>query len=151
MQLHSLKRVHSNKKKRYVGRGGKRGKTSGRGTKGQLARSGRKLRPELRDIIKKLPKLRGRGKNSFKSVAVKPVTVTLSSIDKHFAAGESVSIKTLAEKKLLVRSGGKDVAVKVVGGSLSKKLSFSGLLLSASARKEVESKGGTISGGSVAA
>ena len=144
MQLHSLKRTHSNKKKRYVGRGGKRGKTSGRGTKGQLARSGRKLRPELRDIIKKLPKLRGRGKNSFKSIVVKPVTITLSAIDKRFGAGESVSPKTLAEKKMIVRSGGKNVTIKVVGGGLNKALSFSGLSLSASARKEVESKGGSI-------
>jgi len=47
-----------------VGRGGKRGKTAGRGTKGQNARAGRKKRPELRDIIKKLPKRRGYGAES---------------------------------------------------------------------------------------
>ena len=35
-----------------VGRGGKRGKTSGRGTKGQNARAGHRKRPEMRDIIK---------------------------------------------------------------------------------------------------
>lgn len=50
-----------------VGRGGKRGKTSGKGTKGQNARAGRKKRPEIRDFIKRFPKLRGRGKNSLKS------------------------------------------------------------------------------------
>ena len=50
-----------------VGRGGKRGKTSGRGTKGQNARAGRKKRPEMRDFIKRIPKLRGRGKSPFKS------------------------------------------------------------------------------------
>ena len=48
-----------------VGRGGKHAKTSGRGGKGQTARAGNKRRPELRDIIKKLPKNRG---YSFKSV-----------------------------------------------------------------------------------
>ena len=42
-----------------VGRGGKHAKTSGRGGKGQTARAGNKRRPELRDIIKKLPKKRG--------------------------------------------------------------------------------------------
>jgi len=42
-----------------VGRGGKHAKTSGRGGKGQTARAGNKRRPELRDIIKKLPKNRG--------------------------------------------------------------------------------------------
>ena len=67
MQFHTLKRKTANKKSRQVGRGGTRGKTSGRGTKGQNARAGRKKRPELRDFIKRIPKLRGRGKSSFKS------------------------------------------------------------------------------------
>ena len=59
MQIHNLKRKHKNKKDRLVGRGGKHAKTSGRGGKGQTARAGNKRRPELRDIIKKLPKNRG--------------------------------------------------------------------------------------------
>lgn len=59
MQIHNLKRTHKNKKDRLVGRGGKHAKTSGRGGKGQTARAGNKRRPELRDIIKKLPKNRG--------------------------------------------------------------------------------------------
>lgn len=59
MQIHNLKRVHKNKKDRIIGRGGKHAKTSGRGGKGQTARAGNKRRPELRDIIKKLPKNRG--------------------------------------------------------------------------------------------
>ncbi|MBX4206209.1 uL15 family ribosomal protein [Candidatus Parcubacteria bacterium] len=67
MQFHTLKRKTPNKKSKQVGRGGTRGKTSGRGTKGQNARSGRKKRPELRDFIKRVPKLRGRGKSSLKS------------------------------------------------------------------------------------
>jgi large subunit ribosomal protein L15 len=67
MQFHTLKRKTPNKKSKQVGRGGTRGKTSGRGTKGQNARAGRKKRPELRDFIKRVPKLRGRGKNSNKS------------------------------------------------------------------------------------
>ena len=67
MQFHNLKSKTKRKSKRQVGRGGKRGKTSGRGTKGQNARAGHKKRPELRDFIKRIPKLRGRGKSSFKS------------------------------------------------------------------------------------
>ena len=59
MQTHDLKRKYPNKKDRIVGRGGKHAKTSGRGGKGQTARAGNKRRPELRDIIKKLPKKRG--------------------------------------------------------------------------------------------
>ena len=65
MQINDLKRKHKNKKDRIVGRGGKHAKTSGRGGKGQTARAGNKRRPELRDIIKKLPKNRG---YSFQSI-----------------------------------------------------------------------------------
>ncbi|MDP2789016.1 MAG: hypothetical protein Q8O46_03125 [bacterium] len=65
MQIHNLKRLHKNKKDRIVGRGGKHAKTAGRGGKGQTARAGNKRRPELRDIIKKLPKNRG---YQFKSI-----------------------------------------------------------------------------------
>ena len=65
MQIHNLKRTHKNRKDRLIGRGGKHAKTSGRGGKGQTARAGNKRRPELRDIIKKLPKNRG---YKFKSI-----------------------------------------------------------------------------------
>jgi ribosomal protein L15 len=57
MQLHTLKRKTQRQTKQQVGRGSKRGKTSGRGQKGQTSRAGRKLRPEIREIIKKIPKL----------------------------------------------------------------------------------------------
>ncbi|HEY4495498.1 MAG TPA: uL15 family ribosomal protein, partial [Candidatus Paceibacterota bacterium] len=59
MQLHQLQRNKKARKGIRVGRGGKRGKTSGRGTKGQKARAGHRIRPEIRDAIKKLPKRRG--------------------------------------------------------------------------------------------
>lgn len=71
MQMHNIKKNKHNRKARQVGRGGTRGKTAGRGTKGQNARAGRKKRPEMRDIIKRFPKLRGRGKNSLKSRKIK--------------------------------------------------------------------------------
>lgn len=67
MQFHNLRSKTQRKTSRQVGRGGKRGKTSGKGTKGQNARAGRKKRPEIRDFIKRIPKLRGRGVNSLKS------------------------------------------------------------------------------------
>ena len=70
MQIHNLKREHKNKKDRIVGRGGKHAKTSGRGGKGQTARAGNKRRPELRDIIKKLPKNRGYRFNSVRKQIV---------------------------------------------------------------------------------
>lgn len=83
MQFHTLKRKNPNKKSKQVGRGGTRGKTSGRGTKGQNARAGRKKRPELRDFIKRVPKLRGRGKSSLKSRRAKLAGAALKA---HLAA-----------------------------------------------------------------
>lgn len=82
MQFHSLKRKTPNTRSKQVGRGGTRGKTSGRGTKGQNARAGRKKRPELRDFIKRVPKLRGRGKNSNKSIQKK---LTGAALKQHLA------------------------------------------------------------------
>ncbi len=57
MQLHNLPFAY--KKEKRVGRGGKRGTTAGRGTKGQKSRSGRRLRPAERDLLLRLPKKRG--------------------------------------------------------------------------------------------
>jgi len=59
MQLHQIKPLNKRKSKRRVGRGGKRGTYCGRGMKGQRARTGAKVRPEIRDLIKKIPKIRG--------------------------------------------------------------------------------------------
>ena len=103
MQTHQIKRNTPNRDRRYVGRGGKRGKTSGRGTKGQNARAGRKIRPVIRDLIKKLPKNRG---YKFKSIR-KVVLVDKAKLKTLFKDGEKV---TLAEvRKRLGLSGAKIV------------------------------------------
>lgn len=96
MQIHNLKRTHKNKKDRIVGRGGKHAKQSGRGGKGQTARAGNKRRPELRDIIKKLPKLRG---YSFKTTDKRPFVVKKKDVQE----GETYS----ALRKRLKLKGGK--------------------------------------------
>ena len=80
MQFHNLVAKTKRKYARQVGRGGTRGKTAGRGTKGQNARAGRKKRPEMRDIIKRIPKLRGRGKSSLKSFKPKARGVELAAL-----------------------------------------------------------------------
>jgi large subunit ribosomal protein L15 len=145
MQLHELKRHTKNRKSRLIGRGGKRGTTSGRGTKGQIARAGHKVRPELRDIIKKLPKLRGRGKNSNLSIKAKSATVTLSVLNKNFNNGETVTPLTLLEKKLVRPVNGRLPKVKVlVSGDLTKKLTFKNCSISAPAKVLIEKAGGTI-------
>ncbi len=60
MQLHELQSNHYNKDAKRIARGGKRGRTSGRGQKGQKSRSGRKIRPAIRDLVQRTPKLRGK-------------------------------------------------------------------------------------------
>jgi len=116
MQLNNLKKNKSNRKAKQVGRGGTRGKTSGKGTKGQNARAGRKKRPEMRDIIKRLPKLRGRGKNFLKSRKTKSVPVNISRVKAHFKEGEEITVKALIEKKLLKTRSGRLPRIKILNG-----------------------------------
>lgn len=144
MQIHSLKVKTKRKKSVQVGRGGKRGKTSGRGTKGQKARAGSKLRPEMRDIIKKMPKLRGRGKNS--NLPNKTNTaVTLSTLEKYFGAGDIVNMQTLREKKVINAVTARSRAVKIVAtGELSKGLTIDGVSMTAGAQKAIEAAGGSV-------
>ncbi len=94
MQLHNLQSRTKRIRSRQVGRGGRRGKTAGRGTKGQNARAGRKKRPEIRDIIKRIPKLRGRGRSSLKSRQVKLKGAELKA---HLA--KKKTLKTKSEEK----------------------------------------------------
>ena len=91
MQFHNLQGKTRRRKSRQVGRGGKRGKTAGRGTKGQNARAGRKKRPELRDTIKHIPKLRGRGRSSLKSLKKKLAGANLQA---HLASKKSKKVSS---------------------------------------------------------
>jgi large subunit ribosomal protein L15 len=105
MQIHNLKREHKNKKDRLVGRGGKHAKTSGRGGKGQTARAGNKRRPELRDIIKKLPKNRGYQFKSFR----KKVFMDKEKLDTLFKKGEKI---TLSEIRKRLKLKGAKIEIK---------------------------------------
>ena len=146
MQLHQLKPKTRSPKGRRVGRGGKRGTTSGRGTKGQRARAGHKIRPALRDIIKKLPKRRGRGKHSFRPFGAESTIVRLALLEKHFSSGEVIDPAVLLHKNLIRKIKGKVPAVKVLGsGAVKKKLIFRGIELSGSARVKIEAAGGSVS------
>jgi large subunit ribosomal protein L15 len=145
MQLHELKRKTKNIVKRRVGRGGKRGKTSGRGTKGQKARAGHNIRPEIQTRIKKLPKLRGRGISQFKSITPKPVVINLDLLEKTFTAGAVVTPIILIEKGLVKKQKARIPKIKILGtGDLTKKLAISGCLFSASVKQKIETAGGTI-------
>lgn len=139
--MNNLKRQTKRIKVRLHGRGGKRGKTSGRGTKGQNARAGRKFRPVMRDTIKKLPKLRGYAFNSHKA---KPVAINLNQLDV-FAKGETVNLQTLAEKGVLNTKLGKFPAVKILGtGEIKQPLNFERVNVSKEAIAKIEKAGGTV-------
>jgi large subunit ribosomal protein L15 len=142
MKIHNLKRVTKNRKTAIVGRGGKRGKTSGRGGKGQTARAGHKVRPEWRDIIKKIPKLRG---YAFKSIQSKFLVVNVGQLDAIFPNGASVTPSILVKKGVLETRLGKNPKVKVLGlGDISKKLNISGCKVSAEAKTKIEKAGGSV-------
>ena len=148
MQLHSFSPRTKNKKNAPVGRGGKRGKTSGRGGKGQTARAGHKIRPEVRDLIKKLPKRRGHGKNRARTVKTNRVAVSavnLAALEANYKAGETVSPASLVARGLVRCHKGRAPVVKILGtGELTKALSVRGCTLSATALAALTKAGGTI-------
>jgi len=141
MQLHTLKRNIPNRKAKQVGRGGTRGKQSGRGGKGQTARAGNKRRPQMRDIIKKLPKLRG---YRFASATTKFSPVNVGSLNV-FAPNSVVNAESLLKMNLIRRSGGTLPKVKILGkGDLSIALSVEGCVMSVSAKAKIEKAGGSV-------
>lgn len=152
MQLHQLQSVHKNKKAKRVGRGGKRGSYSGRGSKGQKARAGARIRPGFRGgdnpIWKLFPKQRGASKRveikhaKFSIRHKKPAAVNLDVLNSHFQDGESISASALAKKGIIKNSR---YGVKILGdGKLEKKFKFSGLKFSKSAREKILKAGGAI-------
>lgn len=142
MQTHQLKPKHASQSRKIVGRGGKKGTYSGRGGKGQTARSGRKLAPVIRELIKRYPKLKGY------RAFVLPNTfsvVNLNIIEKQFTAGDTVTPEILLKKGIISMEKGKMPKVKILGnGELSKKLSFERVKASASAKAAIEKAGGAI-------
>ncbi len=143
MQIHELKNKHK-KKRKDIGRGGKRGTYSGRGNKGQKSRSGAKINPLFEggrsSLIERLKKIRG-----FKSLRRKKTVFNLDDLDCYFQEGEAVGAEQLIKKGLLdkVKAGH---GVKILGnGKINKKLEIEkDILLSSSARAAVEKAGGIV-------
>jgi len=148
MQLHELKPTSVRKSGKRIGRGGKRGKMSGRGHKGQTARAGNSTRPEMRELIKKLPKLRGHGVNRAATVnaeRVLPVVVNVGALELAFKAGDIVSPKSLVVAEVISTVRRKAPVVKILGtGELTKKLTIEGCQVSASAKAKIEKAGGSV-------
>jgi len=141
MENNTLKRQHPNKVARQVGRGGTRGKQSGRGGKGQTARSGNKRRPEMRDIIKKLPKLRG---YRFKSPSDKASVVNVGQLNV-FKAKSIVNPESLLAMGLVRRLGGATPKVKILGtGEISVVVSVVGCIISTVATDKIKAAGGEV-------
>ena len=143
MKIHELKPQRGSRKNlRRVGRGtaAGQGKTAGKGTKGQLARSGPGLPAWFEGgqmpLHMRLPKLRG-----FKNrMRVEYVAVNVSQLETYAVNGK-VSPETLAAKGLIEATA----KVKLLGnGELGSKLEVHAHRASASARQKIESAGGTV-------
>jgi large subunit ribosomal protein L15 len=143
MKLHDLKNVPGavHRKKRVgCGEGGGHGKTSGRGGKGQTARSGSSIRPGFEGgqmpLYRKLPHRGFNNYNHRTEIAVVNVGA-LAGLD---ASIVEVNAEVLAANGL-IRSGEK--SVKVLGdGELSRALKVSAAKFSESAKAKIEKAGG---------
>jgi large subunit ribosomal protein L15 len=143
MQIHELKANHKPKKRKRVGRGGKRGTYSGKGLKGQKSRAGRKMKPVIRELIKKYPKLRGYKFNS--KIQKGAIVLNLETLDKKFGVGGKINPKILLERGIINRIKGRIPKVKILGtGEITKALAFEGCQFSKSAKDKIEKAGGTI-------
>lgn len=118
MRIHELLSQAKPKAKR-VGRGisAGQGKTAGRGTKGQKARTGassklpRTFRGGSTPLVQSLPKMKG-----FTSHRVKPVTVNMAMIAARFEEGSTVTLIDLIEHGIVTTKEARQ-GVKVVGAS----------------------------------
>ncbi len=143
MQIHQLK-LKKRKPKKTIGRGGKRGTYSGRGNKGQKARSGASIDPLFEggrsSLTERLKKVRG-----FKSRSPKKSVVKIFDLEKGFKDGDVVSIETLVTARIISKKDSKD-GVKILStGEITKKLIISSeLLLSQTAKDAIIKAGGTI-------
>jgi len=143
MRLHDLKpRPGAKHRRKRLGQGESsgHGKTSGRGGKGQTARSGSSIRIGFEGgqmpLIRRMPK---RGFNNARHTT-RYNGVNLESLNQ-FDSGAKVGIESFRKAGL---ANGPVKLVKVLGdGELTKKLSVSAHAFSASARAKIEALGGT--------
>ena len=143
MKLHELKNVAGavHRKKRVgCGEGGGHGKTSGRGGKGQSARSGSSFRPGFEGgqmpLYRKLPH---RGFNNY-NFRTEIAVINLRDLAGLDASVTAVDAAALA-KAGLIRSG--ESVVKVLGdGEITRALNVAAAKFSGSAKAKIEKAGG---------
>ena len=144
MRLHeSQPRPGAVKRKKRIGCGESsgHGKTSCKGHKGQMARSGRGIRPGFEGG--QMPLFRRLPKKGFSNVQFRDVYETVNVGDLNaFDDGAVINESALREKGLVNRNCD---AIKILGsGDLSRKLTVEIKSLSASAREKIEKAGGSI-------
>lgn len=134
----------STKRRKVVGRGvgSGHGTFSGRGAKGQKARSGSSIPIGFEGgrmpLHRQLPKRRG-----FTSRNDKDTVLNLDDLEKNFKTGETVNSKILFNKGLIKSA---QETVKVLStGELKKALVFEKIKLSAVALEKVQKAGGKVS------
>ncbi len=130
--------------KKRLGRGPSSGvgKTSGKGHKGQNARSGGGVRPGFEGG--QMPLYRRIARRGFSNYPFKIeyVAVSLGRLEELFSDGDVVSQESLVERKVVRKS---EKRVKILAdGDLTKKVTVRGLKVSASARAKIEAAGGTV-------
>jgi len=144
MRLDNLPKTTESKKKRLgQGHGSGRGKTAGRGTRGQKARNKIPLSFEggALPLIKRLPFRRGRGKN--KVFRKKPIAINVKILN-FLRKGSIVDIKTLVENHIVDANDAKVYGVKILGdGELAVPLTVK-LPVSKGAAKKIEKAGGKV-------
>ena len=139
--------ANTNKTRKRVSRGGKRGKTCGRGHKGQKSRSGNSMRPQHRDTIQRIPKLRGHNKNRAQGVVYKNKVygVNVSEIEKQFEENSVVEPKVLVKIGLARKISGKYPQIKILGsGEIKKKVVVKNCFVSKVANEKIIGVGGKI-------
>ncbi|KKP79838.1 MAG: 50S ribosomal protein L15 [Candidatus Levybacteria bacterium GW2011_GWB1_35_5] len=144
MNLHSLTKIKGKAKRRLgQGHGSGRVKTSGRGTKGQNARSKRSLSFEggALPLIKRLPFRRGKDRNhSYKNT---PVIVNIKALEL-LKAGTVVDIKALVSAKIVSEKDAMQYGVKILGdGKLTKSYTIK-LPISKKAADKIKKAGGSV-------
>ncbi|CAD2074796.1 50S ribosomal protein L15 [Phocicoccus schoeneichii] len=143
MKLHELKPVEGARKSRKrVGRGSSSGygKTSGRGHKGQNARSGGGVGLVFEGG--QLPLFRSIPKRGFTNINRKEYSVVNLSDLNRFEAGTEVTPELLIESGLVK---GRSAGVKILGnGELEVKLTVKANKFSNSAKEAIEAQGGTV-------
>lgn len=145
MKLHHIISSPEQKEKKRIARGGKRGTTSGRGTKGQKSRAGHRIRPAERDIILRIPKKRG-FRN--KPTSEKPIVIRLSVLAQLIKPYIEKEKNTIVNPKLLLELGylrDTKKQVKILdGGTINYAMSLEGIAVSKGARIKIEKAGGKI-------